>query len=153
MPGVPFNEQRFPELIRQLYSAINELEAMCERPFTLDGHIVGSMAECFAAYYYGIDLYPCSNRGCDAYKGNCKIEIKATQGKRIALRSSPEHLLVFVIDQRGNFTEIYNGPGDQVWKVVEGKKLPSNGQHQVSVTRLKELMRTVPDRNRLPRIR
>ena len=59
-----FDEKRFPELIRELYKLVAKLEAMFpDRPFTPDGHMVGSLAECFAEYYYGLDLYACSNPG------------------------------------------------------------------------------------------
>jgi hypothetical protein len=123
-----FDEERFPELIRDLYRTVAELERMCGRPFTPDGHMVGSLAECFAAYYYGLGLNACSTRGHDASKAGQKIEIKATQGnKSVSLRSGPESLLVFRIFADGTFEEVYNGPGAPVWALVSGKTLGSNG--------------------------
>ena len=111
--------------------------------------MVGSLAECFAEYYYGLNLHTCSNPGYDASTQGCKVEIKATQGKRVSLRSAPERLLVFRLLKDGSFEEIYNGPGAQVWALIQGKPRPVNGQYQISITQLKDLMKTVPQDRRL----
>jgi hypothetical protein len=151
---MPLDEKRFPELIRELYKVVAELQAMFGRPFTPDGHMVGSLAECFAEYYYGLNLFACSNPGHDAHLDGCKVEIKATQGnKSVALRSGPERLLVFQLLRDGSFEEVYNGPGEPVWALVESKPKPSNGQYQLSLSRLRELMKSVPAEQRLPRVR
>ncbi len=151
---MPLDVKRFPELIRELYRVVGELGAMFPgRPFTPDGHLVGSLAECFAEYYYGLNLYACSHPGHDAHMDDCNVEIKATQGKSVSLRSGPEKLLVFRLSQDGSFEEIYNGPGAPVWALVESKPKPTNGQYQVSLTQLRTLMRSVSPEQRLPRVR
>jgi len=148
------DEKRFPELIREVYELVRQLEEMFPgRPFTPDGHMVGSLAECFAEYYYGLNLYACSNPGHDAHVEDCKVEIKATQGNRVALRSGPERLLVFRLFKDGRFEEVYNGPGAPVWALVEGRVRPSNGQFQVSLSQLRRLMEAVPQEQRLKRVR
>ena len=150
---MPLDEQRFPELIRDLYRIVGELETMFPgRPFTPDGHMVGSMAECYAEYYYGLNLYACSHAGHDAHLDDCRVEIKATQGDRVAFRSAPDRLLVFRLKQ-GSFEEVYNGPGAPIWALVESKPRPSNGQYQVRVTQLRRLMETVSADQRIQRIR
>ena len=121
------------------------------RPFTPDGHMVGSLAECYAEYCYDLELFTCSHPGHDAQLGSTRVEIKATQGKRISLRSCPEQLLVFRLNQDGTFDEMYNGPGVPVWELVKDKKLPSNGQYSVSLTQLNKIMSTISDVDRLPR--
>lgn len=79
---MPLDEKRFPELIREMYGVVDQLELMFPgRPFTPDGHMVGSLAECFAEYYYGLKLYACSNPGHDAHTDDCKVEVKATSGR------------------------------------------------------------------------
>lgn len=46
---MPLDEERFPERIRELYKLVAQLEALSPgRPFTPDGHMVGSLAECAA---------------------------------------------------------------------------------------------------------
>jgi hypothetical protein len=131
---------RFPQLMAQLYSLVGELEAMFPgRYFTPDGHMVGSIGEALAAYYYGLELLTASTQGCDAIRDGKRIEIKATQGDRVAFRCAPEHLLVLKIHEDGGFTEIYNGLGARVWALVQDKRMPSNGQHQVSLSTLRKL--------------
>jgi hypothetical protein len=151
---MPFDHKRFPELIRELYQIVAELETMFQgRPFTPDGHMVGSLAECFAEYYYGLKLYNCSYPGHDAHTDECRVEIKATQGNSVSLRSGPEKVLVFRLFRDGSFEEIYNGPGAPVWALVESKPRPSNGQYRVSLTQLRKLMETVTPEERVVRVR
>jgi len=117
---MPFDSERFPKLIHELYRVVGELEAMFPgRPFTPDGHMVGSLAECFAEHYYDLKLFACSYPGHDAYTSDCKVEIKATQGNSVALRSGPDMLLVFKLLRDGSFEEIYNGPGAPVWALAD----------------------------------
>ncbi len=147
------DKDRLPELVKDLYRTVGELEAMFPgRRFTPDGHLVGSLGECLVAFHYGLDLLPASSKGADAVIKGRTVEIKATQGSRVALRSCPEHLLVIKLDRDGGFTEIYNGPGHPVWHTVESKPRPSNGQYQVSLSILKSLMQNVPERERLPMV-
>lgn len=147
------DEKRLPVLVSDLYKIVGELEEMFPgRHFTPDGHLVGSLGECLAAYHYGLELLPASSPGVDAVKNGCKIEIKATQGKRVALRSGPQHLLVLHLRRDGSFSEVYNGPGDIVWQEFEGKAKPSNGQYQISLSRLKSLMQGVSSSLRLPMV-
>jgi hypothetical protein len=145
------DRERFPELIVDLYQIIGELENMFPgRHFTPDGHLVGSLGECLAAHHYGLELTTASSKGYDAFANGRKVEIKATQGKRVALRSCPRHLLVIHLDRSGSFSEIYNGPGNVVWDQVKDKPRPSNGQYQISLTKLRLLMEGVPEKLRLP---
>ncbi len=144
------DEERLPRLVAQLYDVVSELEAMFPgRHFTLDGHVVGSLGECLAAHYYGLRLLTASSEGRDAEKGGKDIEIKATQGQRVALRCCPEHLLVLKLGRDGSFEEVYNGPGEPAWRLVAHKPRPSNGQYQISVAKLKQLMETVPESARI----
>lgn len=78
------------------------------------------------------------------------MEIKATQGNRVALRHLPERLLVLKLHLDGTWTEIYNGPSEAVWSLFNGKVLPSNGQYSVGLGTLKNLMVDVPDDQKIP---
>jgi len=147
------NHEKFKKLIEQLYSTVSELEEMFPgRHFTPDGHMVGSIGECLVADSYTLELMTASNKGYDAIcpKGR-QVETKATQSNSAAFRSEPEQAIVIKILPNGAFEEIYNGPGRYVWKEFEGKKLPSNGQYQISLNKLKILNGAVPDSERVPR--
>src|SRR5690348_11867403 len=73
--------QRFPKLLRELFGVVDELEALFSRPFTPDGHMVGSIGEVVAAFIYGLDLFPCSSQGHDARaKCGAKVQVKLTAG-------------------------------------------------------------------------
>jgi len=123
------------------------------RHFTPDGHMVGSIGECLVADAYGLELKTASNKGFDAIsRDGREVEIKATQSKSVAFRSEPEHTIIIKILPNGSFEEAYNGPGSLVWHQFAGKKLPSNGQHQISLTKLKQLNRQVSEPSRVLRI-
>lgn len=146
------NKQRFPQLICAIYNAVDELERMFPgRHFTPDGHMVGSLGEALAQYYYQVQL---SAASAFCHDGRCdgrNVQIKATQGKRVALSSEPEHLLVLSLNRDGTFNEEYNGPGTPVWRSVAHKPRPKNGQYQVSLSALRQRMRHVPVEQRLKR--
>ena len=101
-----------PALIRDLYAIVGKLESIFPgRHFTPDGHLVGGIGEALAGTYYGIELCRASTEGYDGVREGRKVEVKATQGERIALSSCPEHLLVFKLNENGSFDECFNGPG------------------------------------------
>ena len=146
------DKQRFPLLLRKIYEAVDELEKMFPgRHFTPDGHLVGSLGEALASYHYGIVLSDASTKCHDGKCGGRQVQVKATQGDRVALSSEPQHLLVLRLERDGTFTEEYNGPGRLVWSLVSHKPRPKNGQYQVSLSALRRLMRSVAEHARLPR--
>ncbi|WP_339897928.1 hypothetical protein [uncultured Gilvimarinus sp.] len=140
-------------LVKQLYSTVLELEAMFPgRHFTPDGHMVGSLGECLVADAYDLELLTASNKGYDALsKNGLQVEIKATQANAVAFRSKPAHTIIIKILPDGTFEEIYNGPGALVWKEFEGKRLPSNGQFQISLNKLRRLNQLVAASERVAR--
>ncbi|WP_421255017.1 DUF6998 domain-containing protein [Aeromonas sp. 600282] len=148
------DHKRFQRLVQQLYSTVEELEEMFPgRHFTPDGHMVGSIGECLVADAYGLELMNASNKGYDALSpSGLQVEIKATQAKSVAFRSQPEHTIAIKILPNGTFEEIFNGPGNFVWQQFDGKPLPSNGQYQISLNKLKELNKQVDKSQRILRV-
>ena len=148
------NHEKLQTLVKQIYSTVNELELMFPgRHFTPDGHLVGSLGECLVADAYDLKLLPASNKGYDAItKDGLKVEIKATQSKSVSFRNEPEHAIIIKIMPDGTFEEIYNGLGSLVWEQFLNKKQPSNGQFQISITKLKALNGIVSDHDRVPKI-
>lgn len=147
------DHDKFQALVKQLYATVNELEDMFPgRHFTPDGHMVGSLGECLVADAYNLELKTASNKGYDAVtETGLEVEIKATQSNSVAFRSRPQHAIIIKILRDGTFEEIYNGPGALVWEQFTGKRLPSNGQFQISLNKLRQLNRTVAQTDRVPR--
>ncbi|MGY8870740.1 MAG: DUF6998 domain-containing protein [Pseudomonadales bacterium] len=143
--------EQVPIKIRQIYAIVSELETMFGRHFTPDGHMVGSIGEVLAAFYYDLELYTASAATHDAIsKSGTEVQIKATQSTNIGIRSEPQHIIVLALHKNGSNTEIYNGPGSLVWK--NAGKPQKNGQRSITVSKLKKLMGHVSENERLPRI-
>jgi ADP-ribosylglycohydrolase len=146
-------QNKTQELIVELYGIVSQLESMYNgRKFTLDGHLVGSLGEVYAQENYQLDLYKPSAELHDAITTdgtNRQVQIKATQGKQIALsvERAPEYLLVFSIGADGSFTEIYNGPGQQPFDAA-GKEQKTS-QKPIRLSKLAELNQHVSPQDRI----
>ena len=138
--------------IRQLYAIVQELEHCYPgRKFTPDGHLVGSIGEVLVAEHYGLTLLPNSSETHDAVAADGRlVQIKATQTKRIAISSEPEHLIVIKLTHNGSWEEIYNGPGDLAWN--NAGKMQKNGQRPISLARLQSIMHSVDRKDVIARI-
>lgn len=147
------NIEQIPSLIQELYSIVNKLELDYKgRKFTLDGHLVGSVGEVLVSYYYDVELLPPSTEKHDATTKDGKlVQIKATQGSSVGLRSEPDYLIVIKILPNGNIEEVYNGPGLNAWD--RAGKMQKNGQRSISVGILKKLMYDVAQNMHIPKIR
>jgi hypothetical protein len=130
---------KIPDLIKRIYEIVNELEELFPgRPFTPDGHMVGSIGEVLAAEHFDLELLPCSFKGHDARdKQGRLVEIKATQGGSISLRSEPERLIVIKLLKEGSFKKIYDGDGKIVWE--SAGLMQSNGQRRISLSKIRGL--------------
>jgi hypothetical protein len=143
--------KRIQSLIPQLYALAAELEAAAPgRRFTPDGHMVGSIGEVIAACQYGLELAAASTEGYDAIHkpSGIKVEIKATQGRLVAMRCQPPHLLVLLIHADGSAETVFNGPGKLAWDAAS-QTSSRNGQSTISLSRLRELQESVPESERL----
>jgi Family of unknown function (DUF6998) len=136
-------------IVQALRAQVRALEVLFPgRPFTLDGHLVGSIGEVLAAERYGLTLLPPSAEAHDASTADGKrVQIKLTQGKSVALRSNCDHLIVLRLNEAGEAEEIFNGPGAIVWAAVG--KMQKNGQRAISIVKLKRLMERVAPADRI----
>ena len=107
--------------IVELLHIVGDLEdSFPGRHFTLDGHLVGSIGEIMAAYYYGIELYEASapthdGKTCDGKE----VQIKITQQNRVVINQEPEYLIVLFLNRStGEISEIYNGTGEIPWNTA-----------------------------------
>jgi len=141
-----------PELVERLYAIVSELEAQFPgRPFTPDGHLVGSIGEVLAAAHYNLRLLPCSSEYHDAVAPDGRqVQIKVTQGQQVAMRSTCDHLLVLRLQKDGAATEAYNGPGEMAWDAAG--PMQRNGQRPIRLSTLRKLMGEVSPTQRLVRV-
>jgi hypothetical protein len=127
--------------VREIFESCRTLSASTGRPFSPDGHLVGSLGGLLAAELLDLTLMPPSNDGYDAVDGaGRKVEIKATTRNSVSLSSSgtrAERLVVLALDHDGNATIVYDGGCDSAWGAAG--KPQKNGQRSISLARLRRL--------------
>jgi len=145
-----------PRLVRDLYETIDSLsELFPGRPFTPDGHLVGSLGEVLAAWEFDLELAPPSNAGFDAttLDGKLKVEIKATSRRSIGLgtgrASYSDRLIALLLDREHGHEVIYNGPSAPVWEAAG--KPQRNGQQTIGITKLRAINAEIEASDRIPR--
>jgi hypothetical protein len=138
--------EQVPVLISDLLKTTGRLNTLFPgRPFTPDGHLVGSIGEVVAEHIYDLRLAPCSTPQIDAYtRDQRSVQVKLTgeKGQTFGIRwpvqsgvGVPEILLCLKMTVDG-FVEIYNGPFPT--ELLEGKS-SSNGQVALGLRKLSEL--------------
>ena len=134
--------------VKQLIEIVKELEKdFPGRHFTLDGHLVGSIGEVMASYYYGIGLYAASAVAHDGEIDGKQVQIKITQQEDIVINHEPEFLIALYLNKNGNVYEIYNGPGKEPWD--SASKRDSHNNRHMRVNKLMELDRQVDNGKRI----
>lgn len=127
--------------VREIFAACRALSASTGRPFSPDGHLVGSLGEVIAADLLDLTLMPPSNDGYDAVNSEgLKVEIKATTRRSVSLSASgtqAERLVVVALDHDGQASIVYDGECEVVWAAAG--KPQKNGQRTINLTRLGQL--------------
>lgn len=137
--------------VQKLIAIVKELEEdFPGRHFTLDGHLVGSIGEVMAAYYYGIELYKASEKGYDGEVDGRRVQIKISQQDNIVIPHKPDFLIVMYLRKNGDIFEVYNGPGKLAWDIAS--KRDSHNNRHMMVNKLMELDKTVDDEQRIKQI-
>jgi hypothetical protein len=125
--------------------------------FTLDGKLVGDLAEVIASKLFGLDLCRKRTPGVDCLAPNGKsVQVKATGSPTKGPAFTPgegraDHLIFLRLDfDSATGTIGYNGPEAPVRRL-----LPAGftGTKRVSLARVLEADRSVPERDRLQRRR
>lgn len=138
--------------VQDLVLIVRELEkAFPGRHFTLDGHLVGSIGEVLAVYYYGLELYPASVPKHDGCVDGKEVQVKITQRETVLLSEKPDYLIVLYLSESGAAFEVYNGPGVVVWNSVENKD--KRGYKHLRVNKLMELDAMVKKEDRIECVR
>ena len=137
--------------VQKMIEIVSELEAEFPgRHFTLDGHLIGSIGEVMAAFYYGISLYKSSKEKHDGIVNNREVQIKITQQDNILISDEPDYLIVLYLTSKGQVYEVYNGPGKDPWETAS-KKDSHNNRH-MRVNKLMALDEMVSERDRIRQI-
>ena len=135
------------EKVAELLHIVDELEERFPgRKFTLDGHLLGSIGEALAKYYYRIDLYPNGTKTHDGEVDGHRVQIKITQGNSVDINDVPDYLLVLFLNKKdGSVYEVYNGPCG--W--LRECKTTKNGWYTRTLNKLSELDEKISDNCRL----
>ena len=148
------------EKLKQLFQIVELLEteyADYNRKFTIDGHLIGSIGEVIAAKAFDLELEKNATPAIDAHTKdgtNRTVQIKATQIDRVSFSGKhkagdvPDQVIVISIDKAGEWTLVYNGPGQLVYEDL--RKPQKNSQSQISLAKLKRLMKQVSADDQLP---
>ena len=148
MEKIKYTDEKM-NMIKQQVQRLVEIVAQLEaefpgRHFTLDGHLVGSIGEVMAAYYYGIELYAASTEIHDGEVDGKKVQIKISQQDNIVINHEPDYLIVLYLNRNGNIYEVYNGPGKLPWESASKRDSHNN--------KLKELDKAVDECRRITQI-
>ena len=85
--------------VTELLHIVDELEARFPgKKFTLDGHLLGSMGEVLAEYYYRIKPYQNGAKTHDGEVDGKKVQVKITQGDAVNINEVPDYLLVLFLN-------------------------------------------------------
>lgn len=127
-----------PPEVALIYEAVEALGRRYPgRPFTPDGHMVGSIGEVVAAEALGLTLYPPSHPGHDAHDAEGDVQIKLTAGKRISMYSCCDRLLVLKVVTPAEAEIVYDGRGEPAWE--RAGPMQKNGQRSISIAALRLL--------------
>lgn len=108
-----------PNAVNEFHSAFKKMQSEmdCQTlKFTLDGRLLGDIAEALVAKHFGLTLCERRVRGVDAYSGNKSVQIKATQFSDKGPRFTPgmgvaDHLIFVWLDfPNSKMRVVYNGP-------------------------------------------
>ena len=144
------------EEIRQLLAITQRLRDKnihLNKNFSLDGKLVGDIGEVLAAEKYGLELLEENAPVHDAkelatgrmvqlkssFKGNCYFPYGENR--------IPEYFLAIQIDENGDLTELYNGPGRFVYEsyILRNNLKPyRNSYYTLAKGELKRLNDEIP---------
>lgn len=127
-----------PPEVTNIYEAVETLSARYPgRPFTLDGHMMGSIGEVVAAEAFGLNLYPPSQAVHDAWDDKGDVQIKITAGKHVSMYACCDRLLVLRIVNPEEAEVVYDGCGGAAWE--HAGPIQKNGQRRISLTKLRAI--------------
>jgi hypothetical protein len=102
---------------------------------------------------YELELMDPSFKTHDAKTKDGKrlVQVKFTAGRSFGIYAQPDYLIALKLANRNEIVEVFSGPGAIAWECAG--KPQKNGQCSMSVVRLVELAKKVPDAERIRRVR
>lgn len=141
------------KLVRELYQISARLKELHpHRNFTPDGILVGSLGEVLAEFHYALSPLDTGTKAHDCSINGRLVQIKTTQRESIQIGEPCDHLIALKLMPDGTAVEVFNGPGALVWNLVKDKPLPKNGLYSVRLNKLRSLMESVPQTQRVARV-
>ncbi len=140
--------EQIPILISDLMKTTGKLNTIFEgRPFTPDGHLVGSIGEVVAEYIYDFKLEAGSTSQIDARTADkvqtVQIKLTGAKGRSFAIRcpvrpfEEVPHILLCLKLTTDGFIEVYNGPFPT--DLLVDKREQRSGQVPLSLAILEKL--------------
>ena len=146
--------QSITQALNLIFEGISQLKTTFpNRKFTIDGRLVGDIGEVIAALEYDLNLHETSQPDHDATTSDGRnVQIKATFKDQLTFKTIPDYYLGFKLFKDGRFEEIYNGPGDIIYKRYGHRKGIGKQLLSFPISELRELSKQVtPDQRILKR--
>lgn len=151
---------RHAGLVKDILTAASSLAEELNRPFTLDGKLVGDIGEAVAAWMFDLRLLPDSTPQVDAVTARDEaVSVKATFGnEKVAFRSSEEHdppdFVVVLRFVSGEDVEVvYAGAAAPMMEYLAPRTEGSNGQKTARLTHLRNRQAALSKHERLVPLR
>ncbi|MDR2734174.1 MAG: hypothetical protein LBC99_05940 [Spirochaetota bacterium] len=145
------------EEIRELLEIVKRLQYRYRnKKFTLDGRLIGDIGEIIVAHNYDVVLYEKQKEKYDGYDSNDrKVQIKTTLKNKLSFpygdKNTPDYYIGIKLYEDGGWDEIYNGPGLNIYNLLQKKQRPKNGYFPVSISTLRAENKKIPDNERIKR--
>ena len=136
-----------------LFTGIKELKEMFpEKEFTIDGRLVGDIGEILASLDYEVELFPIQKADHDGVTpDDRKVQIKASFKDSLTFKTIPDYYLGLKLYRDGNYEEIYNGPGINIYNRYSHRKGVGVKLLSFPIRELKRLSKEVSELERIPK--
>jgi len=136
-----------------IFKGIEGLRAAFEdRQFTIDGRLVGDIGEVIASLDYDIVIDETSQPDYDGTTSDGRrVQIKATFQDQLTFKTVPAFYIGLKLNPNGTYEEIYNGPGDRIFKRFSHREGIGLVLLRFPNSELKKLSKNIPENERIPK--
>jgi hypothetical protein len=139
------------EEITKLFDLKERLNKEFEnRNFTPDGRLIGDIGEVLAELYYDIILDKGQSHTHDGETPDGQsVQIKISFQDHLTFGKIPKYYLGLKIDKNGDYTEVYNGPGQIIYDRYKHRKHIGDRLLRFPMQELIKLNDTVPENKKI----